>query len=292
MEIFQPKSKSKEDFYNIEKYKKQTSWLDDECYENGLQTLLNEFPDKDERELLFELINKVVHQRISDRIQTISTLVKKIEDLKISPNNTLIIATAKKGESDGSQAWLYFFKFYLAQHNGWKERQLKSTICSGVEHMKSDRRITDVVIFDDFIGTGSTMINKVKEFVQNLKKEGIKIPKIHIFSLAGMSFGVDKVQSKIKINVECPVLIKKGITEQLTCQVQINKQKSLMRSMEKKLEKKYNHKPFTGKYSLGYEGSEALFQVQFSNCANNVFPIFWMKPKGNQRFRNTLFHRL
>lgn len=293
MPLHQPKLDNPEDLYVIRKYREEIVWLQEPCYEPGLMNLLNEFKGEDQRELLSELLKEMKHQTIAEKIQDISFLVDTLESLKLTASDTLIVATAKKSESDGSNAWLYFFKFYLAQHREWNERTLKPTIESSIETItNSPKKYKNIIIFDDFIGTGKTMTEKVREFEDKLKEKNLKLPNIHIFSLAGMKFGVSHAEKELNLNITCSTQIEKGISDKYTCPNEVDNRKALMVSMESILKSKYSHNAFTGKYSLGYEGSEALFQVQFTNCPNNVFPIFWMQPRTKGMFRNTLFYRL
>ncbi|ELB2163530.1 hypothetical protein QNZ92_000082 [Vibrio parahaemolyticus] len=291
MTLYQPKAQNSDDFYLIDKYKEEVEWLQSECYDAGLTTLLNEFEDESERALILTLLKRVEHYQISDRINDIARLVTKIEELKLDPKKTLIIATARESESDGSKAWQYFFKFYLAQHRTWSEQSLVASLESSYQKL-TNKVYENVVIFDDFIGSGGTMVKKVNEFSKNLVQRKVSLPKIHIFALAGMEFGVRYIEQKLNNEVVCPVLVKKGISEQQISPKQKAEEKALMLQMEKTLEEIYSWEKFTGTCSLGFNKSEALYQVQYTNCANNVFPIFWLAPKGKDKFRNTLFYRL
>jgi len=291
MTLYQPKADTAEDFYRLSRYKRQIDWLKAPCYDAGLTTLLNEFKKDNERELLLELLGNVAHYKISDRIESISTLVEYIE--KLNPKTTLIVATAKDSESDGSKAWQYFFKFFLAQSRQWNESCLKPTLVSsyGALSQKRKESYKDVIIFDDFIGSGNTMVTKVNEFFNQLSTRNIKPPTVQIFALAGMEFGINHIKRELNLNVVCPVSLKKGISEQHSNTDEISHKIKLMESMELSLKEHYECGVFES-CSLGYGQSEALYQVQFTNCSNNVFPIFWVGPKGKGRYRNTLFYRL
>ncbi|MFZ3517063.1 phosphoribosyltransferase [Vibrio harveyi] len=288
--MYQPKAANADDFYSIPQYKEKIEWLKDECYDAGLTTLLNEFPNEPERGLILTLLSRVQHFQISDRVKDIAFLVKKIEELRLDPKETLIVATAKEAESDGSKAWQYFFKFYLAQHRAWTEESLVSSVEASYKALKKGR-YNNVVIFDDFIGSGQTMVDKVNNFTSTLKTRGIKEPKIYIFALAGMQFGVEHVESELDNVVVCPVLVKQGISGQEISAENKAEEIALMKKMEKMLKKKYGCNKFLT-MSLGYKESQALYQVQFTNCSNNVFPIFWVSPRGRGNFRQTLFYRL
>lgn len=290
MTIYHPKARNAEDFYDIGKYKEEIKWLDDDCYDAGLTTLLHEFPEPPERKLIHALLSRVQHYQISDRVNDVAFLVKRIEELCLEPSQTLIIATAQESESDGSKAWQYFFKFYLAQHRTWSEKSLVASLESSYQILRAGH-YKNVVIFDDFIGSGETMVTKVKEFLQKVNSFAT-IPNVHIFALAGMEFGIKHIENELSLSVVCPVLVKKGIADQEVSMEQKDEETKLMIKMEQCLAKKYKQKMFIGKFSLGFNKSEALYQVQFTNCSNNVFPIFWLSPKGRGNFRNTLFYRL
>ncbi|EOX3951375.1 hypothetical protein B7489_23210 [Vibrio alginolyticus] len=289
MSILTPKSTSRENFYKVTELKDGIAWLENQYkYEPGLITLLNEAENEDDIKLIRSLLERVEHftsENILDNLETsLYTILKDLE-----PTKTFIIATSNGRDSDGGAAWLYDMKYILAGMDGWSENNLKASLHENYDEI-TKYNIENIVIFDDFIGTGKTIKDKTNDFkikLKEIKKDNLNIS---ILALAGMDFGVTDAISSLGIEITCPILLKKGISD-YTDDESAKSHKSLMLKLESKLKKKNSGMKLSN-FSLGYAKSEALFNIYRKNCPNNVFPIFWWSRSNGGNFRVSLFRRL
>ncbi|EIZ1409334.1 hypothetical protein MOV01_001575 [Vibrio vulnificus] len=289
MSLYQAKSNNPEDFYKLDEYKSGINWLEvHDKYESGLIDLLNFCINDDERQLIQLLLSRVEHFTMDQITDELESSLKNLLS-QYPANNTYIIATSNKNESDGGAAWMYFMKPVLAQLPSWTESNLKVALHENYDEIINGN-IKNIIIFDDFIGTGKTMINKVREFRDRLKQAGVSEINIIVYALAGMSFGIEKIESELSVVIHCNKKIKKGISDNDTCEVS-KSQLALMKTMEGRLQKRARKKSIEH-FSLGYKKSEALYNVYNSNCPNNVFPIFWWPTLKYGVYRSTLFNRL
>ncbi|WP_315112544.1 phosphoribosyltransferase [Clostridium intestinale] len=124
-----------------------------------------------------------------------------------------------------------------------------------------------IFLVDDFIGTGDTALDALKE----LKDAGISNNKIIIVSILGMSLGIDKLR-KMGIKVFSLFIKDRGITDKYDGK-ELEQKKAIMRSIEEDMN-------IVTKLNFGYQGSEAL--VTMARTPNNTFPVFWDTGKKNQ----------
>lgn len=280
---------SQDDFYEIEQVSSEYRWLDDEDYQKGLLELWGLFDNQQQKDLIIELIGRVQHFGERDRVKNIRLLIDYLVVNSINPKNTIIVATADGSSSDGSNAFQYFFKSELAKLDGWSETNLKPSIDASFK--KFDKYKTkNIVIFDDFIGTGVTMIEKVTTYRQRLKSQTNKDVNIILFAYAGMSFGIKNAEDKLGLKIHCPIQIKKGISD-YESKATVNEKIKTMLTLENKLSSKFNNTRMES-YSLGHGKSEGLYNTYSLNCPDNVFPIFWWPSLKKKKRRNTIFNRL
>ncbi|MEZ9175051.1 phosphoribosyltransferase-like protein [Vibrio kanaloae] len=289
MSILTPKSKSRENFYKITDLQNGIKWLEGQShYEKGLITLFNEADNDNDIELIRLLLERVEHFTADNMLDSLEVSLNEILK-KLEPKKTFIISTSNGTDSDGGAAWLYDMKYILAGIGGWSENNLKASLHDNYQKIVK-YNIENVIIFDDFIGTGKTIVNKTNEFIERLNDYNISNLNISILSLAGMDFGVTNAKSQLGIEIVCPKLIKKGISDYTDAEI-AREQKKIMLSLEAKLNKKNGGMRLTN-FSLGYKKSEALYSVYRKNCPNNVFPIFWWPRSNDGEFRVPLFRRL
>jgi hypothetical protein len=289
MTIITPKVATESDFYEINALKTEFPWLNNRRYEMGLLGLLDEYRTTEDRQALKVLFGRFTHHVYDDRLHAVDYLVEVIQAKKFEPINTLFVATSDGNESDGSTSGLYAFKPELAQlGQGWKEENLIPSLELSFDKSESCH-VKNVVIFDDFIGSGKTIVKKVNSFTQEMKLRNILNIKVYVFAYVGMKFGIEHAEGELGIEIHCPIKLLKGISEYKSDNQQ--ELTDTILAMESKLAKKWN-KLKMQEFSLGYKKSEALYQLFRSNCSNNVFPIFWWPKKSSGEHRVTLFNRL
>jgi hypothetical protein len=287
MSILSSKSNSEEDFIELGKLIKEIPWLAKKDYESSLPALLNTYNTEPERVVLKELFRRFTHHENDDRLEANDLLIKIIKEHKFQPNDTVFVATSDGKESDGSQTGLYQIKSLLGrQEADWKERNLLPVLDDSYDRIHL-AGMKNIVVFDDFIGSGKTIVNKVRTLKTEMNSRGKKQRNYFVFSFVGMRFGVDYAKKELGIDIYCHTELKKGIVDHPNSEVI----RGVVLNMEASLLPKWN-KLNISDFSLGYKESEALYQLYMSNCSNNVLPIFWWKYDENKNFRNPMFGRL
>lgn len=291
MTIFSPKNSNPQDFYDVGTITENIKWLAkyNDRYQAAIHGLWEEFQEPDSRNGIKILLERLIHHDQDDRHSAVDYLINVIEEQKFTPENTLFLPTSDGKEIDGSTAGLYPFKSELSRiDSNWTEKNLLPSFESFFSQPKPCH-IKNIVIFDDFIGSGKTIVKKVKQFVQSMNNQKISNIKIYVFSYVGMKFGIDYAKKELDIQIYCPLKLEKGISDHDDSNQE--NLKSIVLNMEKNLHKKWKRLNLQS-FSLGYEKSETLYSLYRSNCSNNVFPIFWWPKSSNGKHRTTLFNRM
>lgn len=200
----------------------------------------------------------------------------------LNASNTIITATCDNSAPDGSQLILQKLKNKLSDE--WRERMLYNSLPVAAYELKNNYNI---ILIDDFIGTGNTICRKVKFLKEKLDERQIHNFTIYIVSLAAMSFSKDELN-----NLNIPYFsvhwLFKGISEQISLPYRDQAIKA-MEELEVKLKKEVSGRKLP---NFGYKRSESLFALESDNIPNNVFPIFWWTQLNDGTRRKTFFHRI
>lgn len=200
----------------------------------------------------------------------------------LKPNNTIVAAVCDKNKPDGSQMLMQLIKNKFSFE--WQEYNFFNSFPSAVQSLKSDQNI---VIVDDFIGTGNTMKRKLCYLDKIILNKGLQNIKIFIISIAAMEFA-RCVFDDTQYSYHSIYWLKKGISDYYIGDDLVRATEN-MNVLESKLgEPKANIKiPH-----FGYCRSESLFAIGSFNIPNNVFPIFWWSALKDNYFRKTIFRRV
>lgn len=272
-------------FYDIYDLLEEYQWL-----RNFLKPLLelwNLCDEKEQQDLLKSLISRFTFIDGYQLDKIAKDIFGKTQEWAFNSTNTYIAAIADSNEIDGSIAGLQFIKNKFPSTQGWKERNFYSSITEAANKINNN---DNVILFDDFIGTGKTMIKKITYVMESYEKRSVKPNSIKIVSYAAMEFGVRNVKEKFDCEIYAPLLLKRGLTDFETKE-SLEKKMALMISLESKLGKSFKKLKLKD-HSLGYKGSETLFHIYGYNCPNNLFPIFWWPILEDRSGRNTIFQRI
>lgn len=271
-------------FYGVYGLLKDFKWLQHSI--DPLIELWNTCDEKGQQELVKDLFGRFTFIDGYQLEGLANDIYRKVIDWGFSPPNTLISAIADKDEVDGSIAGLQFIKNKFPAEKGWKEKYFIPSIVQVAHQAKNN---DSIVLFDDFLGSGKTLKNKIEYLRKVLQERNIKPNSIKVVAYAGMEFGISDVASCSGLEVYSPIILKKGLTDFEDPKVLPEKIEQMI-SLEKKLGEKFKRLRLKD-HSLGYRRSEALFQIQGYNCPNNLFPIFWWPTFSDNKVRNTLFKR-
>jgi hypoxanthine phosphoribosyltransferase len=201
---------------------------------------------------------------------------------KLSAKDTFLTATCDDRKPDGSQTLIQSLKNKFSIN--WRELNFFNSLPISINEIPSD---SNIVLVDDFIGTGDTISRKLKYVNDTIEKRGLKNITVKIVSLAAMNF-TQEVLNGLKVDYFSPNWLKKGISELVPTEKRDAATKS-MEELEKKLKKQYKGKPLP---YFGYKKSESLYALGSHNIPNNVFPIFWWPFLKGGIQRKTLFKRV
>jgi len=236
-----------------------------------------------QKKLIEKLMSNFLHVD-SARLNKYGIIIAaKIEnEWNLNAQNTFLVATCDEREPDGSQMLIQSLKNKFTRE--WKGINFFNSIVVGANEINCD---SNIILVDDFIGTGITITKKTKYLNETLSKRGITNYTIRIISIAAMEFSIENLDL---LNVEyfsCEWL-KKGINEHIPL-IERNIYIEAMEMLENKLLKKHGSKRMP---KFGFKRSESLFDIEAFNVPNNVFPIFWWPYLKDKKERRTILRRV
>ncbi len=238
---------------------------------------------EDQKKLIESLIHNFLYINGRDLDNGCKSIVNQIEsEWELTAANTIITATCDNSNPDGSQMILQKIKNKLSE--SWREKMLYNSLPVAANELQ---KTYNIVLVDDFIGTGDTICKKVTYLLRTLNDRKIDDYSIYIVSLAAMNFA--KVpMDRLNIPYYSVHWLSKGISEKIALVQRANAIKA-MEDLEAKLKENVSGRRLQ---NFGYKKSESLFALESNNIPNNVFPIFWWTRLKDDTLRKTLFHRI
>lgn len=242
-------------------------WLKDRHEE--LQYLLyKDCRDDLDRGLMYRLLARfesVNDERFRESLFTILHGIKSRQGFK--PANTLILPLTRDRRLDSGLLVVVAIKPILQELE--IEEVLTANRSGYCQKMLSENpQIEQVILIDEFLGTGQTLINCHAEIQRQLAQAGRLDVKVSARYIAAQLDGMIHCQNN-GIDVETEILIGKGISDHENIPGNALER---MKEIEEVLDKHCSRNPFP---SLGYGESEALYCRIGGNVPNNVFPVFW-----------------
>lgn len=276
---------SKEDFQLVFELSTKQGWLAHKLQEL-MHLLFSECNTDQKRKLIVELLGRFTYISNEKYSQLIECLVDGIIGIQgLTDEACQIVAMAADSSSDSSQRVLYDLKM-LFERRGWRKYRHVNQFSAAYRTYKQSPKHNNIVLIDEFIGSGQSAIGRVDEIKRQFANAGVADYKVYIRVLAGMREGVQRVRDS-GIDVEALVLLDKGITD-LSPAEQVSDQLEIMRDLEKNLLPVYNEKDMP---SIGYGQMESLYTRDGGSAPNNVFPIFWWPFILDGSERPVLLHR-
>lgn len=283
------------DFEHLTEMYLKHSWLREQVNFVGFEDLWFDYEKNEEKIIIKKLVDNFKYlDQESAELKVKDHLSQLIIDKNLKWNNTIFIGFKKNKFADGSAIFLNFIKPILNEINSsWIEENLFSYLYDGIERIKKGGfkdvgiDLENVVLIDDFIGTGGTAI-KINKLVKEAIEKQSKIINLYMFSMASMEEGRELIE-KSHIEFRSCFILKKG-TELAFSKSERDKAKESIRKLERILHEgsdKMKLKDFT----LGYGESEALYSWNRFNIPNNNYPIFWWHRYLGDGKRKTMFNR-
>ena len=286
-----PKSSDKmnlEDFNKLSNLLKKQVWLED-VFE-ALIELWNLCEYKDEQKLIYELLLKFLcldFKKLNNYCKDISKHV--CDEWDLDGELTKIVALCDDNKPDGSQFLIHILKNKFEGRHNWTESNFVNsllTIGQTPYHLKDGQNL---ILIDDFIGTGNTVKRKIKWLKSKMKEKNKCDIKIFLVSLACMQGALNVIES-LEIEFFTPKILKKGISDYYEGEILKNNIGN-MKNLESKLHPIYKNWRLLN-FNFGYGKAESLFAIEEVNVPNNVFPIFWWPLLSEERKRKTILIRI
>ncbi len=267
------------DFKSIFKLGLQYYWLIT-CDEGFMELWYSTEGDINQKKLILYLIHKFLYvdsKKADDYCEMIAHQITK--EWGLQAINTTITAACDNSKPDGSQLMVQKLKNRFPFH--WREFDFSNSLPEALYKLNNN---DNLVICDDFVGTGLTIDRKTGYALKVIQERGLVNVHIYVVSFAAMQFSKTAITYPF---YSCEWLLR-GISETLTGNDLIIATK-IMEKMEDML------KPNIGFQRLpkfGYRRSESLYNYENDNIPNNVFPIFWWKKYKNNKFRIPMFKKI
>ncbi|MFK3861650.1 MULTISPECIES: phosphoribosyltransferase-like protein [Pseudoalteromonas] len=244
--------------------------------------------ESDERKLMKELCDKFFVLDSSSQKLACNKINDYIASEKLTPDSTILVSVADVGKVDGSLAGLQSLEQNIEPVGDW-EKCFVSHIPDLIGRINESVR--NIIIFDDFIGSGQKISKKYAWLSQQLKVNslGIENFNIYIISFSAMNSGLNVIENDLCVKFFTANKFDKGISVGSDSS-SIKNKIEIMLKIESRLNETYKNRKIKN-YSLGYEKSEALYYWEGYSCPNNVFPIFWWPELKNNKKHSTLFVR-
>lgn len=261
-------------------------WLEDKA--DKLQELLfSDCKTEEERELILELLERFTHVSYKKFSELINTLV---EDIATDPNledkTTQIVAMTGDYSSDSAQFVTYALKAPFEKMK-WREHITVTNFQRAYkEFNKHGKKHINIVLVDEFVGSGKTIVDRVNTLKKLFNDHGITNINIYVKAIAASSIGVKKARES-NVNLTSYLVIEQGISE-YNDDIVATKKLALMDRLESILSTSYKDRKLP---SRGYGGTESLYTRDDGNTPNSVFPIFWWPFFKDNTARETLLIR-
>jgi hypothetical protein len=193
----------------------------------------------------------------------------------LTPQNTILVGLAEPNKPCGSTAFVRAIENKLSRSWGPK---IYTTFKSA---FRLRNNAQNLIIVDDFVGTGSKISDRLIRLADNPKTSDYKI---YVVAFAGMNDGLTLISNMVDGRISVHIALDKCINGPSP-----SEHATTLAVEMASLEKKIFSKP--GKYSFGYGQSEAAFYLESANIPNNNFPILWWDKYADESERSTLFSR-
>lgn len=251
-------------------------WIQSERYRNGVLGMLSECQTVEELSVIEHILGTLKYCTSADLEVAATDASSTIENVwNLNPENSILVGLAEPNKTCGSSAYVRAIETNLPR--SWAP----SIYTNFVSAFRKKNENINLVIVDDFIGTGNKIAKKIKSLKDNPKTQDYII---HVVAFAGMAHGLSYVSDIVMGRLHKKFELKKCISESTPASNVEILTKSMSR-LESLIFSNINT------YSFGYGKSEAAFFLEAANIPNNNFPILWWENYADNSPRKTLFTR-
>lgn len=262
-------------------------------HEEAFNELVEACDTFDEQLLIFDLLDRFNYVKIDDMKVHLENIVKYIfETLKLPIDKTQIVATTVDTAADSAQMIIQFLKPIFAKL-GYRDVKIVNSIRDSVRNVI---KYPNVVYVDEFVGTGKTMVRRIRDFSKNYDLEVNKEIAngntganyvIYVAVLASMIEAKVEIE-KTGVSMFASLWLNKGISYHYEGE-DLDSACLRMKRLETLLVNDVNADKFP---SFGYGKAEALYCLEEGNIPNSVFPLFWWPSFVDGTQRQPMFFRM
>lgn len=275
---------SREAFDAIMHLLSEREWLSNRAI--AFSELMHEFcSNEQETDLLCDLLRRHIHLRQDEFATHLESIPNQIvNEWKLPEDETQVVATTTDRSPDSGQLVIQSLKPLFVQC-GWTKPKLANRQTAVLELIEQR---PNVVIVDDFSGTGNTIVNVIQDIRRRCDQKGVAHPRsVYVCLVAAMEAAVATIESE-GATVFAPIKLKKGINDYFAGQ-DLTDSIACMLELESRLAPKVHNRKLP---SFGWGQAEALFSIDRQNTPNSVFPVFWWPETIDKRNRYTLLVRM
>ena len=238
--------------------------------------------------LLFELLERIQYFTQADYAEQTGDMLNSIlQSWNPKRSETQFVATTVDDRPDSAQAVLYLVEKNLGDL-GWTNPKTVNLMGKSVRNLV---RYPNVIIIDDFAGTGTTIAKRIREFRKCYDMEAAKQGSnfkytINVCILIAMEEAKQLIES-LDIRIHVQRLFRKGISGHNEGPT-LKQARKYMLELESVLNHNYGTKPFP---RFGWGEAEALVGFEERRTPNSVFPIFWWPELQEGKKRHTVLQR-
>lgn len=247
--------------------------------------LFSECQCETSRQLVFEIIDRFLYINREDNYLLIDGLADEIITQYYDRESSTLIAAMGTGSStDSSQLVAYTLKPILEKKK-WRRHVIINDF-GGIYKQYKKTKHNHIVLIDEFVGSGQTVLGRVESIHRQLKNAGIQDYSISVKVLVSTEFGFKNVTAA-GIDMTARRFVKKGIDDYYS-PGDAAQHRSLMKLIEGNLSAEYEGRAMP---SLGYNEAQAIYYREDGNTPNSVFPIFWWAFNCDGKDRHVLMIR-
>lgn len=235
--------------------------------QNPLIDLIDECEGDEQQQLVFELLERFTYLEAPDFHQAIQGIADYIQvTLGLGPDDAAISASDNGKYADSSQ----FVAYSLKAGAKWNAPNWSTnSFVANLTHLVASAEKGNLVLVDEFVGTGETAEKKVSWLRNELAKSGAT-PKIYFGVVAAMEAGLERIRPTVD-GVFAAHLLTRGISDFYPTG-EIEQRLNAMLALEQQLGPE-TRRGTLKRHSLGYKKSESLYSRANGNTPNNVFPV-------------------
>ncbi|WP_271103993.1 hypothetical protein [Pseudomonas tohonis] len=271
---------NRESFNLVLNLLKRQPWLS--AKSNELDAILyGECDDDNSRLMVCEILDRFVYIDRAKHSQLVNDLALEIAtEPGLVSSKTQIVAMSADSNADSSQEILYNLKSRMEEY-GWYDHLLVNRFNHSLKKFKSSGH-SAIVVVDDFVGSGQTVLGRVKTIKSLFSDAGISDFLVKVKVLVSTSQGMKNILAA-DVDFSAQLIINKAIDDCYPAD-QAHLYRELMLAIESGCLPNYRGRALP---SLGYGGAQAAYCKQDSNTPNSVFPIFWwpFRVDGSERAR-------